>query len=555
MVTSRVQRVYVSFQAIGFYGAKCGLSSSVYSLPENPFPMATPVISMLMFRYVRTGQCARFAVNVRHRQLTTAAPQSDGVGSDGPTSNRNDVKPFEDIPRSKSKLSTYIDLFRHGGLSRMDKYILWRRQTFGPIWREIFGIFDSVIVADPVAAEAVTRAEGKYPRRQPVEPWLLYRKLDGYSIGVFLAEGEEWQRHRTVLNKPLLRPKEVASHTSTLNDVADDLVAKIRRVHAKSDKTSLNDDVYRWSMEGIAATLFERRLGLLRDAVDPRSEEFIQAVKDFFKYTESLVYLPLKLQVKLNMPAWKGLRRAAKTLFDVTEFHMKETIASKGTGDGSREIISYLYSTGKLSDGEILADATELFSAAVDTTSTTMIWVLDLLAWNEDVQQKLYQEISSVVPKGQEITQEHLRNLHYIKAVVRESMRLYPVAPASSRILASDVVLCGYHVPAETVVVVHTGLMSRDPELFEDPDKFLPERWMRSEQQIPRVNQYAAQPFAMGPRQCIGRRLAELEMYLCIAKIIQNFVLEPNNDQPLQPRLRFLQIGDKPLRLKFHDRI
>ncbi|XP_070577400.1 cytochrome P450 10-like isoform X2 [Ptychodera flava] len=414
--------------------------------------MASPKISVLMLSHVRTTRCARFAFKVR--QLTTAAPQSDG-----PTSNRNDVKPFEDIPRSKSKLATYIDLFRHGGLSRMDKYILWRRQTFGPIWRENFGIFNSVVVADPVAAEAVTRAEGKYPRRQPIEAFLLYRKLEGYSLGVLLAEGEEWQRHRTVLNKPLLRPKEVASHTGTLNDVADELVAKIRRVHAKSDKTSLNDDVYRWSMEGIAATLFERRLGLLRDTVDRRSEEFIQAVKDFFKYTESLVYLPLKLQVKLNMPAWKGLKRTAKTLFDVTEFHMKETIASKGLGDGSsdaagdvysRAIVLYLYSTGKLSDGEILADATELFSAAVDTTSTTMIWTLDLLAWNEDVQHKLYQEISSVVPKGQEITQEHLRNLHYLKAVVRESMRLYPVAPAFSRILASDVVLCGYHVPAES---------------------------------------------------------------------------------------------------------
>ncbi|XP_070577403.1 25-hydroxyvitamin D-1 alpha hydroxylase, mitochondrial-like isoform X3 [Ptychodera flava] len=526
--------------------------------------MATQTVSLLnSIQNFPVRQCTGVFFN-RHRQLSVSVKRPHDVDSDGQTSDINNVKPFEDIPGSKSKLTTYTDFFRHGGLSRIDKYFLTRRQTLGPIWRENFGIFNSIVVADPVAAEAVTRAEGKHPRRQPMEPWVLCRKLERYSVGVFLAEGEEWQRHRTVLNKPLLRPKEVASHTSTVNDVADDLVAKIRRVHAKPDQTMLNDDVYRWSMEGIVAILFGRRLGLLCDTVDPRSEEFIQAVKDFFNYTESLVKLPLKLQVQLNLPAWKGLRRAGKTLIDITEFHVRETIASKGkgdsssdaTGDGhSREILSYLFSTGKLSYGEVLADATELCSAAVDTTSNTMIWTLDLLAWNTDVQQKLYQEISSVVPKGQEITKEHLRNLRYLKAVVRESMRLHPVAPGFSRILASDVVLCGYHVPAETVVVVHTGLMSRDPELFEDPDKFLPERWMRSEQQIPRVNQYAAQPFAMGPRQCIGRRLAELEMYLGIAKIIQNFVLEPDNDQPLQPRLRFILVGDKPLSLKFHERV
>ncbi|XP_070540550.1 cytochrome P450 10-like [Ptychodera flava] len=512
-----------------------------------------------------TCQSPRQVLTTSVRMRTTVAQSVQGSSDRHNQIHDTKVKPFEDIPGQQSKLATYINIFRKGGLARFDEYFTWRRNTLGPIWKESIGVMSGVVVADPSATEAVVRAEGKYPRRMPMEPWLLYRKMGGYSLGVFLAEGEDWQRHRSVLLKPLLRPKEVASHTDTLNEVSDDLIAKIRRVHATPGQSSgtMDDELARWSMEGIAATLFERRLGLLADSVDPTSEKFIKSVKDFFHYSETLLYLPFKLQVKLNLPAWKGLREAARSLFEITEFHVKENISDKTKSAGEsavdseghiRHIIPYLYESGKLSDGEVLANAAEMFGAAVDTTSSTMVWILDLLAWNRNVQEKLHEEITGVVKKGEKITQEHLKHLHYLKAVIRESMRVYPVTPAFSRILASDAVLCGYHVPAGTAVIVHSGLMSRDPQYFENPDQFIPERWLRSDKPIPRLNQFAALPFATGPRQCIGRRLAELEMHLCIAKIVQNFVLEPNSNQPLKPKMRLLQVCDKPLNLKFLER-
>ncbi|XP_070578572.1 cholesterol side-chain cleavage enzyme, mitochondrial-like [Ptychodera flava] len=290
----------------------------------------------------------------------------------------SEVKPFEAIPGQQSKLATYINVFRNGGVTKIDKYFSWRRNILGPIWKERIGIYSGVMVAEPSATEAVIRVEGKYPRRTTLEPWLLQRKMGGYSLGIFLAEGEDWQHHRSVLLKPLLRPKEVASHTDTLNEVSDDLIDKIRRVHATTGKSSntMDDELARWSMEGVAAILFNKRLGLLSDSVDPMSEEFIKAIKDFFRYSKSLFYLPFKLQVKLNLPAWKGVRRTAKTLFDITEFHIKEGIAAneRSSVDSNiddvghiRQIIRYMYESGKFTEGEMQASATELFVAAVDT--------------------------------------------------------------------------------------------------------------------------------------------------------------------------------------------
>ncbi|XP_070580309.1 cytochrome P450 10-like [Ptychodera flava] len=442
------------------------------------------VLTLLLTRRGQTCCQSQSSLTSSVRRSTTVAQPVD-KGDDRPKLiKESEVKPFEAIPGQQSKLATYINVFRNGGLARLDKYFTWRRKHLRSCWKESIGVVSGVVVADPSATEAVVRAEGKYPRRLPMEPWLLYRKMGGYSLGVFLAEGEDWQRHRSVLLKPLLRPKEVASHTDTLNEVSDDLIAKIRRVPATTGKSSstMDDELARWSMEGMAAILFNRRLGLLSDSVDPLSEEFIKASKDFFTYSEALFFLPLKLQVKLNLPAWKNVRQAAKSIFDITEFHIKESItARKRSSDESnidddghiRHIIPYMNDSGKLTDGEILASTAELFGAAVDTTSSTMVWILDLLAWNRNVQEKLHEEITGVVKKGDKITQEHLKHLHYLKAVIRESMRLYAVAPFFTRILASDVILGGYHVPAGTTVIVHVGLMSRDPQFFDNPDKFI----------------------------------------------------------------------------------
>ncbi|XP_077979498.1 cytochrome P450 10-like [Glandiceps talaboti] len=500
---------------------------------------------------------------VRHRTTASATQET-------PTHSNDAVKRYEDIPGPRNKFVTYLDIIRNGGLAKMDKFYTMRRKQFGPIWRERLAGFSDIFVADPDAAAAVFRAEGKYPRRPPLEPWLLYRKLDGYSLGVFLSDGEEWHRHRSVLIKPLLRPNQVASYTDTLNDVADDLIAKIWRLRDGKDgrlKTGIDEELFRWSMEAVASTLFEKRLGLLDDAVDPMSEKFIQATKEFFRHSEAVFFFPSQtLLVKLNLPSWRKMRENAGIIFDTTEVHMnariaKEEKSASSTGEENAEkpssmqhIIPYLISSGKLSHGEILANAAELFSAGVDTTSNTMLWTLDLLAWNPDVQERLYQEVTNVLPKGETISQEHLKELHYLKAVVRESMRLFPVAFGFFRDLEVDVVLSGYKVPKGTTVFILTSVMSRDPNNFENPDDFKPERWLRSEKHKHQINQFASQPFGAGPRQCIGRRVSELEMYLCLAKIIQNFRLESNNDKPLEAEMRMLLVPNKPLNLTFHER-
>ncbi|XP_002737777.3 cholesterol side-chain cleavage enzyme, mitochondrial-like, partial [Saccoglossus kowalevskii] len=289
--------------------------------------------------------------------------------------NNDKIKPFSEMPGRRNKFLNYLDMFRKGGVSKLTDYVIWRSNTIGPVWRENIGVLQ-VMITDPEAAAIVWRAEGKYPRRAPFEPWLLYRKRCGYALGVFLAEGEDWHRHRSVVQKPLLRPKSVALHNNALNEVADDLIAKMKTGRDENNvMATMDDDLFRWAMEGVGTVLFEKRIGLIGKGVNEEAERFISAVRDFFGYSERLIFFPLKYQEKFNMSAWKGMVKAARTQFEITERFMnekledmKKTRSEAATTDvEEKQFVKYMYSTGKLTDKEILANLTEMFGAAVDT--------------------------------------------------------------------------------------------------------------------------------------------------------------------------------------------
>ena len=112
----------------------------------------------------------------------------------------------------------------------------------------------------------------------------------------------------------------------------------------------------------------------------------------------------------------------------------------------------------------------------------------------------------------------------------------------------------GYHVPAGTQIYILSDAMSRSEDLFPNANSFMPERWLRGENQSD-INAFASLPFGFGTRMCLGRRLAELELQLLLVRIMQNFRLEYPPNETLGKFLRGVTIPDKPVRVKFIDRV
>lgn len=125
-----------------------------------------------------------------------------------------------------------------------------------------------------------------------------------------------------------------------------------------------------------------------------------------------------------------------------------------------------------------------------------------------------------------------MARLPYLRACLKEGHRLYPVINGELRRAGKDLVLDGYQIPKGTLVVMNSCELLKDEHYFSDPTKFVPERWLKGEEMgagCPAsqrtIHPFLLLPFGFGPRACIGKRFADMEIEILIAKLVRNFYI------------------------------
>lgn len=181
--------------------------------------------------------------------------------------------------------------------------------------------------------------------------------------------------------------------------------------------------------------------------------------------------------------------------------------------------------------------------------------ILLCLAKNPDKQLKLRQEIFQIMPsKDTPLNETNTKNMPYLRAVIKEAMRYYPNSTGSFRNLAQDVVLSGYKVPKGANVIMNFNCLLKDEAFFPQADQFLPERWLRNDQNKKmKMDPFSYLPFGVGPRICVGKRLAELEMELIILMLMRNFEVEFHYDARKPFKAKFVNIPGIPMCFTFRD--
>jgi cytochrome P450 len=175
-----------------------------------------------------------------------------------------------------------------------------------------------------------------------------------------------------------------------------------------------------------------------------------------------------------------------------------------------------------------------LFVAGHETTALTLSWLFYLLAENPQVQQRLYEEIDTTLG-GRTITLEDLRKMPYLKMVIDETLRLYPVGWLFPRFSAQDTRAGGYDIKQGDMVLMSPYVLHRDPRWFANPENFDPERF--SEENAKSIGKYHYLPFGGGPRVCVGNSFATMELQIAVATIAQHYRLElmPNQRIEIEP--------------------
>jgi cytochrome P450 len=165
----------------------------------------------------------------------------------------------------------------------------------------------------------------------------------------------------------------------------------------------------------------------------------------------------------------------------------------------------------------------DLIAGGTESSAVTVEWALSELLKKPEVFARATQELDRVIGRGRWVTEKDMPSLPYIDAIVKETMRLHPVAPMLvPRLSREDTSIGGYDIPAGTRVLVSVWSIGRDPELWEAPEEFMPERFIGSRLDV-KGQDYELLPFGSGRRMCPGYSLGLKVIQVSLANLLHGF--------------------------------
>jgi unspecific monooxygenase len=343
--------------------------------------------------------------------------------------------------------------------------------------------------------------------------------------GLLIAEGRAWKHQRRTL-APAFTPRAVSMLVPHMLAVTDETVAMLRgKVGQPID---LHEAMRQMTLEIAGRTMFS--YGMERHG--PTLRDFVMEYAD--KLARPHV---LDLALPLWFPTLQDFRRARfrKRWTKFVGMLMAERrAAGKQEGAPPRDLFELMEAardpeTGKaFSDAQLGDEVATMILAGHETTATSLFWALYLLALDPDTQDELAAEVKAQ-PAGVPLDVEKLK---FTRAVIEETMRLYPPAFLVARAAYGPDAVAGRPVKRNDVIIIAPWLLHRHEKLWRDPNAFIPQRFMAPN---PPPDRFAYMPFGAGPRVCIGAHFAQVEATLALAKLIGEFRVELRDRIPVIP--------------------
>ncbi|WP_417611720.1 cytochrome P450 [Owenweeksia hongkongensis] len=353
-----------------------------------------------------------------------------------------------------------------------------------------------------------------------------YIKSPGYKPlrllvgnGTFTSEGAFWLKQRR-LYQPAFAKKQmenyaVAVSQSTLRmmDTWDDQLKKAGRINASAAMTEL-------TLEIIGRTLFSTNLGAeAKNIFEPLSVALEYVNK---RALQSPFVWPANWPVASNLRFKEAVQKLDDIVYSVID-------ARESTESWPEDLLTVFLSskdeeTGeKLSALQVRDECMTLFLAGHESSANVLTWLFVELAKNPEIEAKLFKEINEEIGTSS-ILYEDLRKLPYLNQILNETMRMYPPIWHLGRMNLEDDVLGEYSIKSGTHIRISPFTIQRSTDYWENPNVFDPERFNSENSQ--KIISGSFIPFGNGPRLCVGRNFAMMEMALIVANIYQKYHVE-----------------------------
>ncbi len=418
----------------------------------------------------------------------------------------------------------------------------WRKD-YGPMYVFWIAGRPTIVLSKPkIIEEILTQKQKDLTFVRSPRLRKLWKELFGGET-IIEQEGKEWQWRRQTFNQSL-----TASHLNAYLKIicqGCQQVTDIFKDAAKNDRQIQVDPIFAELTMKLIACFF---LGIPLNKQNAPHEQpplepdrlyetFVILTKKFLDRAAGekkwFKYLPTNdAQAYRNARQYldRFIQPRVDLAMQIAGRKPKKLITEEISSELANSMLVHLAKQSKFTEEMLCAESKLMLFAGTDTTAHTLSFTLGALGLNPQVFEKARQEVDRIWNDYGEINSESIKQLTYIQGLIKESMRLYPVSNGSTGCIANtNTVIDGIDIPKGTRVTWSIMAAGRDLDEYPQPHEFLPERWLKDEQQGRSPLTFLV--FGSGPHRCLGESLAILEATVMLTMLIRHFDWEVVNGQ------------------------
>lgn len=408
-------------------------------------------------------------------------------------------------------------------------------QKYGPIMYLELGQVPTVVVSSASLAREVLKTHDHVFCNRPQIIAAQYLSF-GCSDITFSAYGPYWRQARKICVTELLSLRRVNSFQLIREEETNRLLTAVG-AHSGSE-VNMSKLFFNLANDTLCRVAFGKRFMSESNQLERQREG--KRLEDVLTETQKLLS---GFCVGDFFPSWgwinsisgfkRRLERNLEDLRSVCDEIILEHIKKQGRGNEAEDFVDVLLRVQRQQDQEVpitddnlKALVLDMFVAGTDTTSSTLEWTITEIVRHPEVMKKAQEEVRSISHEEGTLNESHLRHLHYLKAVIKEAMRLHPPVPLLvARESMDKCAIDGYEIPAKTRVLINTFAIGRDPDSWDDPLCYNPERFMEGdEDKIDFKGQdFRFLPFGGGRRGCPGYSFGLATVELTLARLLYHF--------------------------------
>lgn len=385
-----------------------------------------------------------------------------------------------------------------------------------------------------------------------------YGLMFNRAIG-FAPYGVYWRTLRRVAATHLFCPKQIKASEAQRGEIAAQMVSMIA---CNPREFCARDILKPASLNHMMCSIFGRKYDL--SSLNSETNELSQLVDEGYSllgklnWSDHLPWLKdLDLQ-KIRFRCSKLVPKVNRFVSRIIQQH-KDQIGQRN--NDFVDVLLSLQGVEKLSDDDMVAVLWEMVFRGTDTVAILIEWILARMVLHPDIQSKVQDELDQIVGRSRALNESDIHSMVYLPAVVKEVLRLHPPGPLLSwaRLSITDTTVDGYHVPKGTTAMVNMWAITRDPQVWEDPLEFMPERFVNKDADVEfsvMGSDLRLAPFGSGRRVCPGKALGLTTVTFWVATLLHEFewVKSDHNPVDLSEVLRLSSEMANPLTVKVNPR-